>query len=55
MYLKVGRFGPYIQNEKIPEIVDEKLKKTKKNKKKKKKIILISKMFQFQKVFRLTQ
>ena len=23
MYLKVGRFGPYIQYEKIPEIVDE--------------------------------
>ena len=37
MYLKVGRFGPYIQYEKIPEIVDEEVKKTKKSKKKKEK------------------
>jgi DNA topoisomerase-1 len=37
MYLKVGRFGPYIQYEKIPEIADEEVKKTKKNKKKKEK------------------
>jgi len=36
MYLKVGRFGPYIQYEKIPEIVDENIK-IKKNKKKKEK------------------
>jgi len=35
MYLKVGRFGPYIQYEKIPEIVDEEIVKTKKNKKEK--------------------
>ena len=34
MYLKVGRFGPYIQYEIIPEIVHEVVKKTKKNKKK---------------------
>ena len=40
MYLKVGRFGPYIQYEKLPEIVDENIK-TKKNKKKKKKKIII--------------
>ena len=37
MYLKVGRFGPYIQYETIPEIVNEEVKKTKKNKKKKEK------------------
>ena len=37
MFLKVGRFGPYIQYEKIPEIVDEEVKKTKKSKKKKEK------------------
>ena len=37
MYLKVGRFGPYIQYEKIPEIVDDEVKKTKKSKKKKEK------------------
>ena len=37
MYLKVGRFGPYIQYEKIPEIVDEEVKKTKKSKKRKEK------------------
>ena len=35
MYLKVGRFGPYIQYEKIPESTVEEIKKTKKNKKKK--------------------
>ena len=34
MYLKVGRFGPYIQYEKIPEESNEEIKKTKKNKKK---------------------
>ena len=37
MYLKVGRFGPYIQFEKIPETIDEEIKKTKKNKRKKEK------------------
>jgi len=37
MYLKVGRFGPYIQYEIIPEVVNEEVKKTKKNKKKKEK------------------
>ena len=37
MYLKVGRFGPYIQYEKIREIFDEEIVKTKKNKKKKEK------------------
>ena len=37
MHLKVGRFGPYIQYEKIPDIVDEEVKKTKKSKKKKEK------------------
>ena len=37
MFLKVGRFGPYIQYEKINEIIDEETKKTKKNKKKKEK------------------
>jgi len=35
LYLKVGRFGPYIQYEKLPEVVNEEVKKTKKNKKKK--------------------
>jgi len=35
MHLKVGRFGPYIQYEIIPEIIDEKVKKKKKGKKKK--------------------
>jgi len=35
MYLKVGRFGPYIQYEIIPEVVHEEVKKTKKIKKKK--------------------
>ena len=35
MYLKVGRFGPYIQYEIIPEVVHEEDKKTKKIKKKK--------------------
>ena len=35
MYLKVGRFGPYIQYEIIPEVVHEVAKKTKKIKKKK--------------------
>ena len=33
MYLKNGRFGPYIQYEIIPEIVDETIKKKKKKKK----------------------
>jgi len=37
MYLKVGRFGPYIQYEIIPEIIDKKVIKNKKNKKKKEK------------------
>ena len=37
MYLKVGRFGPYIQYEIIPEIVHEEVKKKKKSKKKKEK------------------
>ena len=37
MYLKVGRFGPYIQYEKIPEIAEKEIKKIKKNKKKKEK------------------
>jgi len=37
MYLKVGRFGPYIQYEIIPEIIHEEVKKTKKKKKSKKK------------------
>ena len=37
MYLKVGRFGPYVQYEIIPEIHHYKVKKTKKNKKKKEK------------------
>jgi DNA topoisomerase-1 len=37
MHLKVGRFGPYIQYEIIPEIIHEEVKKTKKNKKSKKK------------------
>ena len=37
MYLKVGRFGPYIQYEIIPEIVHEEVKKTKKKKKSRKK------------------
>ena len=35
MYLKVGRFGPYIQYEIMPEVVHEEVKKTKKIKKKK--------------------
>ena len=35
VYLKVGRFGPYIQYEIIPEVVHEEVKKTKKIKKKK--------------------
>ena len=35
MYLKVGRFGPYIQYEKIPESAEVEIKKTKRNKKKK--------------------
>ena len=35
MYLKVGRFGPYIQYEIIPEVVHEEVKKAKKIKKKK--------------------
>ena len=37
MYLKIGRFGPYVQYEIIPEINHDKVKKTKKNKKKKEK------------------
>ena len=37
MHLKVGRFGPYIQYEIIPEITDDKTKKIKKNRKKKEK------------------
>ena len=37
MYLKVGRFGPYIQYEIIPENTYEEVKKIKKNKKKKEK------------------
>ena len=37
MFLKVGRFGPYIQYEIIPEITHEDVKKKKKNKKKKEK------------------
>ena len=37
MHLKVGRFGPYIQYEIIPEIIHEEVKKTKKKKKSKKK------------------
>ncbi len=35
MYLKVGRFGPYIQYEIIPEVVHEEVKKTKKTRKRK--------------------
>ena len=35
IYLKVGRFGPYIQYEIIPEIVEAEVKKNKKNKRKK--------------------
>jgi len=35
VYLKVGRFGPYIQYEIIPEVVHEEAKKTKKKQKKK--------------------
>ena len=35
MYLKVGRFGPYIQYEIIPEVIHEEVKKTRKIKKKK--------------------
>ena len=37
MYLKIGRFGPYVQYEVIPEIDHDEVKKTKKNKKKKEK------------------
>jgi len=37
MYLKNGRFGPYIQYEIVPEIIKEIIIKTKKKKKKKKK------------------
>tara|TARA_Y100000590_G_scaffold138400_1_gene158456 strand:+ start:3450 stop:6020 length:2571 start_codon:yes stop_codon:yes gene_type:complete len=37
MYLKVGRFGPYIQYEKMPEVANEEVKITKKKKKKKEK------------------
>ena len=35
MYLKNGRFGPYIQYEIIPEVIEENIKKKKKRKKKK--------------------
>jgi len=35
MFLKVGRFGPYIQYEIVPEIVQEETKKPKRNKNKK--------------------
>jgi len=37
IYLKVGRFGPYIQYQITPEIINKEDKKTKKNKKKKEK------------------
>ena len=37
MYLKIGRFGPYVQYEIIPEITSDEVKKTKKTKKTKKK------------------
>ena len=37
MYLKIGRFGPYVQYEIIPEIDHDEVEKTKKNKKKKEK------------------
>ena len=37
MYLKIGRFGPYVQYEIIPEIISDEVKKTKKKKKKKEK------------------
>jgi len=37
MYLKVGRFGPYIQYEKISENINDKIEKTKKSKKKREK------------------
>ncbi len=37
MYLKIGRFGPYIQYEIIPEVVDEEITKQKKGRKKKEK------------------
>ena len=37
MYLKIGRFGPYVQYEIIPEIDHDEIKKTKKTKKNKKK------------------
>jgi DNA topoisomerase-1 len=36
MFLKVGRFGPYIQYEIVPEIIHEETKKSKKRKTKKK-------------------
>ena len=36
MYLKNGRFGPYIQYEIIPEIIEEKIKKKKRKKEKEK-------------------
>ena len=36
MFLKVGRFGPYIQYEIVPEIIHEETKKSKKSKTKKK-------------------
>ena len=38
MYLKNGRFGPYIQYEIMPEIAEEPIKKKKKKKKKKEKV-----------------
>ena len=34
IFLKTGRFGPYIQYEKVPEIVSEEVKKNRKKKKK---------------------
>ena len=37
MYLKIGRFGPYVQYEIIPEITSDEVKKTKKTIKKKEK------------------
>ena len=39
MYLKNGRFGPYLQYEKIEELKDEAIVETKKKKKTKKKKI----------------
>ena len=47
MFLKNGRFGPYIQYEIIPEVNEEPIKKKKVKKKKIKKKITILKIFQF--------